>query len=58
MHLHEYCAMMHQEDVPDIVVLAAAILEARGKQFAVDFGFGNAVEKAEEILRQELACKK
>ncbi len=50
MHMYEYCKMMGVEEVPDSIGLAAAILEARGQKFCVDFGFYNAVEKAEALL--------
>ena len=55
MRMFEFCEMFGYEEVPDSIVLAASILEARGKKFCVDFGFFNAVEQAEEVLTREAA---
>ena len=55
MRMFEFREMFGYEEVPDSIVLAASILEARGKKFCVDFGFFNAVEQAEEVLTREAA---
>jgi hypothetical protein len=53
MSLADFCELMDIEDVPDSIVLAASILQAKGKRFCVDFGFYNAVEMAEEALSKD-----
>ena len=43
----------YEQEPTDDVCLAAAMLEARGLQFLVDFGVSNAVVKIEARLQME-----
>lgn len=53
MSIAEYCMLMHEEFSDDII-LAASYLQAKGLRFCVDFGYQNAVPKAEEMYRQDV----
>jgi hypothetical protein len=50
MKIEEYCRLMHVE-FPDDVILAASYLQAKGLRFCMEFGYENAIQKAEELYR-------
>jgi hypothetical protein len=54
MKIREYSVNYCLCGLPDEVVAAGEFLEARGYRFLIDFGWQNAIDKAAEVLCDEI----
>ena len=54
MKIREYNVNYSRYGLPDEVVAAGEFLEARGYRFLIDFGWQNAIDRASEVLCDEI----
>lgn len=54
MLIRHYSNFYSPRGLPDEIVFAGDFLEARGYEFLIDFGWFNAINKASEVLADEV----